>query len=405
MRLRRIEPLVRRALRGPCPVAKGGVVLVAVSGGADSTALLVALDRVRHEFGLTLHAAHLHHGLRGAEADADLAAVERRCASLGVPLIAARWNTRLRMRRRSLSGHAGLRTLRREFLVAAARRTGAAAIATAHTADDQLETLLMRLMRGVGLTGLGAMRERSAGRRGTVDAVAWIKPLLAATRADIEADLVAIGIAWREDRSNHDPHYLRSRIRDRVVPALVDAGGIPRAMLAAHAARATRELREARAALEFVARRVGRRAMRTVQATSGARVPLALDAAALAAMPRAIRRLVLREAWARLGPSPGGLTHRHLEALLALVARPALGASVGLPDGWRAERHAGELRFAATRGVASPRVERAAFPGGNSSREANRLRRPEREGGSLLGLSRTCQGRQAKSRPRPSGAP
>lgn len=402
MRLRRTEPLVRRALRGPCHVSQGGVVLVAVSGGADSTALLVALDRVRREFGLTLHAAHLHHGLRGAEADADLAAVERRCASLGVPLIAARWNTRLRMRRRSLSGHAGLRTLRREFLVAAARRTGATAIATAHTADDQLETLLMRLMRGSGLTGLGAMRERSGARGG---AVAWIKPLLAATRADIEADLIAAGIPWREDRSNHDPHYLRSRIRDRVVPALVDAGGVPRALLAAHAARATRELREARAALEFVARRAGRRATHATRVTGGARAPLALDAGALATMPRAIRRLVLREAWARLGPSRSGLTHRHLEALLALAARRVEGASVGLPDGWRAERHAGEVRFAATRSVASPRAERAIFPGGNSSREANRLGRREREGGSLLGLSRTCQGRPAKSRPRPSGAP
>ena len=399
MRLRRIEPLVRRALRGPCPVAKGGVVLVAVSGGADSTALLVALDRVGHEFGLTLHAAHLHHGLRGAEADADLAAVERRCASLGVPLIAARWNTRLRMKRRSLSGHAGLRTLRREFLIAAARRTGAEAIATAHTADDQLETLLMRLVRGSGLTGLGAMRERSAGRTGTVDAVAWIKPLLAATRADIEADLIAAGIAWREDRSNHDPHYLRSRIRDRVVPALVEAGGVPRSMLAAHAARATRELREARAALEFMARRAGRRASR------GARVPLALNAAALAATPRAIRALVLREAWARLGPPQSGLTHRHLEALLALVSRPANGAVVGLPDGWRAERHAGEVRFAATPSAALPRAERAELRSENPARQANRLGQREREGGSLLGLSRTCQGRPAKSRPRPSGAP
>jgi tRNA(Ile)-lysidine synthase len=396
MRLRRIEPLVRRALRGPCPVPPGGVVLVAVSGGADSTALLVALDRVRREFNLTLHGAHLHHGLRGAEADADLVAVERLCASLRVPLIAARWNTRLRMRRRSLSGHAGLRTLRREFLAAAARRTGASAIATAHTADDQLETLLMRLVRGSGLTGLGAMRERSRVQAG---AASWIKPLLGAARADIESDLRAAGIAWREDRSNHDPHYLRSRIRDHVVPALVDAGRVPGAMLAAHAARATRELREARAALELVARRVARRA------TRGTHASLALNAAALAATPRAIRRLVLREAWARLGPPRSGLTHRHLEALLALVSRPVAGAIVGLPDGWRAERHAGQIRFAATRGAALPRAERVEFRDVNPARQSNRFGRRKREGGSLLGLSRTCQGRPAKSRPRPSGAP
>ena len=106
------------------------------------------------DLGLRLHAAHLHHGLRGAEADADLEFVRALCERLGVPLTAARWDTRARLRRRGLSGQAGLRTLRREFLLAAARRAGAHAIVTAHTADDQLETLLMRLARGAGLSGL-----------------------------------------------------------------------------------------------------------------------------------------------------------------------------------------------------------------------------------------------------------
>ena len=135
-------------------------MLVAVSGGADSTALLLALHRLAPELGLELCAAHLHHGLRGRDADADLAFAGTLCRRLGVPLAAARWDARTRMRRRGLTGENGLRTLRREFLVAAARRAGAAAIATAHTADDQLETVLMRLLRGTGLTGLGGMRPR-----------------------------------------------------------------------------------------------------------------------------------------------------------------------------------------------------------------------------------------------------
>ena len=155
MRLRRLEPILRRALRGPCALAPGTRLLVAVSGGADSTALLVGLRGLAKESGISLWAAHLHHGLRGAEADADLAAVRALCGALCVPVSAARWNTRLRMRRRGLAGQAGLRVLRREFLLAAARRCGAAAIATAHTADDQLETVLLRLVRGTGLRGLG----------------------------------------------------------------------------------------------------------------------------------------------------------------------------------------------------------------------------------------------------------
>src|SRR5262245_47466999 len=159
MRLRRLEPALRRALVGPCRLPAGSTLLVAVSGGADSTALLVALASLAREFGLVIRAAHLHHGLRGAEADADLAHVRRLCEALEIPLAAARWDCAARMRRRGTRGEAGLRELRREFLLTAAGRVGAKAIATAHTADDQMETLLMRLARGTGLRGLAGMRQ------------------------------------------------------------------------------------------------------------------------------------------------------------------------------------------------------------------------------------------------------
>src|SRR6058998_2612999 len=98
MRLRRLEPVVRRALRA-CSLPPGSRLLVAVSGGADSTALLIALQSVARERGLDVHAAHLHHGLRGAEADRDLEFVRDLCARLDVPLSSARWDVRARMRR------------------------------------------------------------------------------------------------------------------------------------------------------------------------------------------------------------------------------------------------------------------------------------------------------------------
>ena len=161
-RLRRTEPVLRRALTGPGAPARGQRVLIAVSGGADSTALLLGLHRLAPALGLELHAAHLHHGLRGAAADRDLAFVTALCRRLGVRLTAQRMNARAAMRRRGLSGHDGLRVLRREFLREAARAAGAAWIAPAHTADDQLETVLMRLLRGTGRRGLGGMRPRRA---------------------------------------------------------------------------------------------------------------------------------------------------------------------------------------------------------------------------------------------------
>src|ERR1043166_5646723 len=102
MRPRRLEPVLRRALRGPCRLPPGSTLLVAVSGGADSTARLVALASLAREFGIRLHVAHLHHGLRGPDADADLRHVRALCARLDLPLTAARWDCAARMRRREI---------------------------------------------------------------------------------------------------------------------------------------------------------------------------------------------------------------------------------------------------------------------------------------------------------------
>lgn len=328
MRLRRLEPVLRRALDGPIRARPGSSVLVAVSGGADSTALLVGLHALAGERGIELHAAHLHHGLRGGDADRDREFVAGLCARLGVPLVSARWDTRRRMRSRGLSGEGGLRVLRREFLARAARRVGATLIATAHTADDQLETVLLRLGRGSGLPGLGAMHPR-AGR--------WIKPLLEATRADVEADLRRIGQAWREDRSNHDLRLARNRVRHEVVPALARAvtpqAGPERArtMLARRAARTAAEARAAERAIRVLLEPVLARSVRSRGED------LTIDLAGVR-LPLAVRLALYRRAW-RHFPQPGpGLTARHLESLDRLALRGRPGSSVALPDGRTALR-------------------------------------------------------------------
>ncbi len=324
MRLRRLEPILRRALRGPCALPPGSRVLVAVSGGADSLALLLALRNLGREFDLSLHAAHLHHGLRGAAADADLAFVRERCARLGVPLAWARWNTRARMRRRAL----------REFLAGAARRARAVAIATAHTADDQLETVLMRLLRGTGLAGLAGMRPR----RG-----AWIKPLLEATRAEVEADLRAGREPWREDASNRSPAYLRNRVRHEAIPALLAALAPGRGAPApgAHAALARRVARAA-AEVGDAARQIERRARRVLPGLCRIQAGVfELDSRRTASYALAVRRALLRRLWATAAPEAPGLTHRHLEALARLIEGGRPGARVGLPGGRHAVRGPG----------------------------------------------------------------
>jgi tRNA(Ile)-lysidine synthase len=330
-RLRRVEPVLRRAMRGPCRLPAGSRILVAVSGGADSTALLVGLHRLAGELGLSLVAAHLHHGLRGAEADGDEKQVERLCRSLGVPLRAARWDTRRRMRRRGLSGQAGLRRLRREFLRDVMSRNGCSGVATGHHAEDQLETMLARLLRGTGLAGLGGM----SARRGV-----WLKPLLGVSRQEIEADLRRAGIPWREDASNRDPRYLRSRLRHEAIPALLgavkaDDAGRARSALALRVADSLREVRRARRLVERLAAELLRRAD-----CHGGR----LELEPLAAAPAVVRAAALRLAWRRLGTGQG-LTARHLASLMRLAAGPARAAEVSLPAGWSARRRRDQLRF------------------------------------------------------------
>lgn len=333
MRLRRVEPVLRRALKGPCRVSEGDSVLVAVSGGADSTALLVALHSLAHEFGIEIHAAHLNHRLRGAASDDDAAFVAALCKRLGVPLIAARWDTRARMRRRGWAGENGLRMLRREFLDATATHCDATWIATAHTADDQLETVLLRLLRGSGLRGLGGMRPRAGN---------YLKPLLEATRAEIEADLTRSRQPWRTDATNATPAFARNRMRNEAIPALVAVlGNAPardaREALTRRVTAMAAELREAEAALKAWTRPLARAANAGAE---GVGVPVDR----LRRFPPAARRELLRAVWRSCAPKGVGLTAAHL-AQIGRLAGSASGP-VLLPSGFSAWRKGNAIRIA-----------------------------------------------------------
>ncbi len=185
-----------------------GRVLCAVSGGADSMALLHLL-LAREE--LTVCAAHFEHGLRGAESEADAAFVESWCRERGVRCLVGHGDTRTYAREHGLGLEEAARELRYAFLEEAADALGCNCIATAHTADDNAETLLFHLLRGSGTEGLRGIPPR----RGRI-----VRPLLDTTRAEIEGYLREHGVAHIEDTSNADERFSRNRLRRRVMPEL-----------------------------------------------------------------------------------------------------------------------------------------------------------------------------------------
>ena len=219
------------ALLGPRPfgdpaiarILRAAPLCVAVSGGADSVALLHSLVRLRAWLGAKppygLAVAHFHHGIRGAEADGDAAFVADLCTSLGVPLRVGRGDVPAEAARTGESTEMAARRLRHAFLRDAC---GGAAIATGHTLDDQAELFFLRLKRGASARGLSGMRPLESAS-GSVPA--RIRPLLRVRHGSLVAFLRAEGLAWREDATNAGDDADRNRIRHRVVPAVLDAFG------------------------------------------------------------------------------------------------------------------------------------------------------------------------------------
>ncbi len=189
---------------------RGQHLLVAVSGGPDSVALLSLLHRLRSSWSLTLTAVHFNYGLRGTESDSDQEFVAVFCRELEIPLSTRRLDVRGRQHRTSLQ--AAARDLRYRVMLDMAEDCGADRIAVGQTANDQAETVLLWMLRGAGLTGLSGMPVYRDGK--------IIRPLLNSTREDILAYLAHAGLSFRQDSSNAKPIYMRNRIRQEVMPIL-----------------------------------------------------------------------------------------------------------------------------------------------------------------------------------------
>ncbi|NOX96881.1 MAG: tRNA lysidine(34) synthetase TilS [Nitrospirae bacterium] len=230
---------VRRTIEAYGMLNKGDTVVVAVSGGPDSTALLNLLFSLEKEFPLSLHLAHLNHMFRGKEAEKDALYVKRLARKFGLPVTVGKRNVPALIKSRKLSPEEGARQARYEFLQKVAGKVNAGKIAVGSTADDQAETVLMKMLRGSGLkglTGIAPMRPLTPSelfqppednalnlKPSTFNFQPYIiRPLLEVSRLEIEEYLKKTGLRPRVDASNRDMVYLRNRIRQELLPHLAE---------------------------------------------------------------------------------------------------------------------------------------------------------------------------------------
>jgi tRNA(Ile)-lysidine synthase len=316
---------------------------VALSGGADSVALLRALAARRLELGLVLHAAHLHHGLRGEEADGDLEFCRELAAKLEIPFHEARVDAAAEARADAKTGKPA------ETIEEAARRLRYAwfrrlmvsgevdAVVTAHTLDDQAETVLGKFLRGAWTEGLAGISPRVESGEGVI-----LRPLLDTKRSEIEAYLNSLGQSWREDSTNRHLTFTRNRIRHELLPLL--EGWNPRlrehlAQMAklAHDEEAWWIAELARLAPQLI---LPGRPSRGGGRAAGAGV--AIEVSRLAALAPALQRRLVRHAAQQFGIA---LDFTATEAVRALALGGRAGQRLALPQGLCAERTARELRL------------------------------------------------------------
>jgi tRNA(Ile)-lysidine synthase len=347
VRARNLLPFSREIIQ------PGDRVCVAVSGGADSVALLLALvaanKQPREALGVALSAAHVHHNLRGDEADADEAFVRLLCERLEVPLHTRRVDVPARIEATGETVEEAARNLRYACFRELIERGEADSVATAHTLDDQAETVMMKLLRGAWTEGLSAIHPMLPVVGGRI-----IRPLLGVRRGEIEAYLREQGQAWREDSSNADTAYTRNRVRRELMPVL--RGFNPNLELAlGNVAELARE-EEARWQTELARLlpqimlpgkpvRGGGRAVGTLPGEQG----VAIEIERLRAFDPATRRRVLRGAARQMGARLSFEETARILALCGFQKHPTVTSRAGpvlqLSQQLRAERSVREVRL------------------------------------------------------------
>ncbi len=331
---RQLLAAVARTIREHDLARPGDTLVVGFSGGADSTALLHILSCLPG-LPLNLVAAHLNHGLRGHDSDQDQQFCRLAAERLSIPFETGTIDVAAAARHLRCGLEDAGRRVRMQFLEEVRLRHCAAAVALAHHADDQAETMLMRLLRGAGPAGLAAMRIRTSRHQ--------IRPLLYLSRIQIERYLSDSGLAWREDSSNHDTRFLRNHIRHRIMPLLEKTS--PSA--GRHMSSTAQLLADDNHLLDTLAQAEFDRLARCSAES------IVFDVQSLAPLHPALTGRIIRLAYGKLTGNLLNLTSCHINSIRNLLDDGPPNRVTPLPSSLNARREYGRLVVARNRPLAA----------------------------------------------------
>ena len=295
-------------------ISPGDKVLVAVSGGADSLALLYLLEQFSKELGYELFVAHLNHLVRGKESDEDASFVEKEANKLSLPVFIDKIDVEKSGLKSSFQESA--RILRYQFLEDVLTSIKGNKIALGHTADDRIETVLMNFLRGTGLRGLAGIPEA----RGHV-----VRPILSCTRSEIEGFLDGQNLIYRTDSSNNETKYLRNKIRHEVIPFLKTFNPDISGNLLGLAEIAREEE-------QWMSEKTRELYSQLVTPENG---DLCFEITEFENQPLAMKRRLIRESFYRLNGSLREITALHVQQVLNLFSRARVGCWLKLPGNVR----------------------------------------------------------------------
>lgn len=320
--------MVRQTIKRHRMFKDGDRVVVAVSGGPDSVFLLHALNYLKREFGITLCIANLDHGIRGLESARDSIFVKRLAKKYGIPLFFKRIVFK---KTKGLSLEETARIKRYGFFKSAALRKRAGKVATAHTADDMAETILMRIIKGASVKGIaGIPPKRPEGTSG----MEFVRPLIELEKKDILDFLHRHGVKYRVDSTNSDTNILRNAVRNEVLPYLEKFNLRVR--------RALVNLGEsAREDAEFIKAAKDRAAAMH----QGKRGEVSLFLKDIAVQPKAIQKEITRDAFIKTGSDVKKFNFRHWKDIHFLITAKPSGKSLDLPGRVRLTKTKDRLTF------------------------------------------------------------
>ena len=323
--MRQKQPLPKRVLRFIQEhdlFTANEPLVIGVSGGPDSVCLLHILAGLKRTLGMKLHIAHLNHLLRGAESDADAEYVSQIAHDLGIPATIEKRDVTAYQREHRLSLEEAARQVRYAFFSRVAASLSTGTVAVGHTADDQIETILMHLVRGTGIAGLRGMQPLSTLSMPDGTQLRVARPLLDVRRGETEAYCAAQELSPRSDSSNYWPNQLRNRVRSQLIPLLRGYNpDIEEALL--------RTARAADADLGYIEEEVAQLWRHAVREQPDG---IAIDRSEFSHLHPALRRHLIRSALQRLLGDLQDVESVHTESLLEAMSKPA-GRKLSLPRG------------------------------------------------------------------------